>query len=114
MQKAAHIEKQIEAELLERLKAVRAGALFVCTTLPCLTPCRGVWVATSQGTYGDIYNFPQQQFNSALDKEKETQAGAASAKEMEEEDDSDVGESEFVEVRYLPPAVRACCFTAAR
>ena len=63
-EKAAKIESSIESALLERLK---------------------------KGTYGDIYNFPVEEYNKALDEEERL------AEEMDLQDEEEDGNVEFVE-----------------
>ena len=56
-----------------------------------------------QGTYGDIYNFPQAQFNSALGAVSSEKEDPDQELEEEFEDEEDVGTSEFVAVRGVLP-----------
>ncbi len=63
-EKAAKIESSIESALLERLK---------------------------KGTYGDIYNFPVEEYNKALDEEERL------ADDMDLQEDEQDGNVEFVE-----------------
>ena len=70
---AAHLEKTIEEELLSRLQ---------------------------QGTYGDIYNFPMQQYQKVLDGEEvddPERLALEAFEERDEEEESEDGEEEDVD-----------------
>ncbi|KAJ1494991.1 ribosomal L28e protein family-domain-containing protein [Baffinella frigidus] len=74
--RAANIETNIEKELLERLR---------------------------KGTYGDIYNFPMQQYEDALDQE-ERLAADQDEQEEEGEEEEDYDDEEEEEVHAAQPS----------
>ena len=89
---AAKIEKSIEQELLQRLKQVETSSLFFCTCPLCN-------ISESQGTYGSIYNFPEQASQKALETAEEEMGEIEEEDELELEDEADSEEErEFVEV----------------
>jgi len=109
---AAQLETAIEKELLARLQVRLAGCFkswrglgkaacqLACPSLHVSNrtlsrlmhlPC---WPAPQSGTYGDIYNFPQRQYEKALAQEEVVDADAEAA-----EEDQIEAEAEMEEVR---------------
>ena len=68
--KAAKLESSIKTELMERLK---------------------------RGTYGDIYNFPEVQYNEALDEAQEEELGQEEAEHAAELEEAEEEEEEYLE-----------------
>eukprot|EP01138_Halocafeteria_seosinensis_P011110 gb/GECG01011347.1/.p1 GENE.gb/GECG01011347.1/~~gb/GECG01011347.1/.p1 ORF type:complete len:350 (+),score=79.01 gb/GECG01011347.1/:1-1050(+) len=75
--KAANIEKSIEKELLSRLK---------------------------DGTYGDIYNFPEAQYNSALNEASSEYENKQKGTEASDEGEGESDESDAEEIEYVEDA----------
>lgn len=103
---AAKLDQSIEQELLERLKKVgrvvdrsagRQQSVMSHHQLPFLPTYH-------QGTYGDIYNFPELAYNKVLDQEGEDEEEEEEKEEVEVEgeyeeegEEKEEDEREFVE-----------------